>query len=103
MLLCGIIDQLLPSTKLENSENRITFSYFFCRGTNRGLSSSTAVLRGLIHLMVIQHPSLVSHLRDDQGHNRADWNSGVAIGELFRKMIAYPTLQETYLIIDALD
>ncbi|CAF3446546.1 unnamed protein product [Fusarium graminearum] len=98
MLLCGIIDELRPSTRLENSESHISLSYFFCQATNSALNNATAVIRGLIYLLVVQQPCLLSHLRAN-----IHWDSRVAIEELFRKIVADPALKEAYLIVDALD
>ncbi|CZS79707.1 unnamed protein product [Fusarium graminearum] len=98
MLLCGIIDELQPSTRLENSESHISLSYFFCQATNSALNNTTAVIRGLIYLLVVQQPCLLSHLRSN-----IHWDSRVAIEDLFRKIVADPVLEEAYLIVDALD
>nr|CEG02763.1 unnamed protein product [Fusarium pseudograminearum CS3487] len=98
MLLCGIIDELRPSTRLENAQSHISLSYFFCQATNSNLNNSTAVIRGLIYLLVVQQPCLLSHLRAN-----IHWDSRVAIEELFRKIVADPILEEAYLIVDALD
>ncbi|WZH42297.1 uncharacterized protein QYS62_003288 [Fusarium acuminatum] len=103
MLLCGIIDELLPSTRLENPESLVSLSYFFCQATHPDLRNSTAVLQGLIYLLVMQQPCLASHLQDWQGHNTAHRNSWFETEILFRKIVADPALQEAYLIVDALD
>ncbi|KAG8670955.1 hypothetical protein FPOAC1_004190 [Fusarium poae] len=98
MLICGIINELLSSTKLANPESPISLSYFFCQATNSSLNNSTAVIRGLIYLLVVQQPSLLSYLRAN-----THWDTRVAIEGLFRKIIADPSLQQVYLIVDALD
>lgn len=103
MLLCGIIDELLPSSRLKNPESQISVSYFFCQATHPELRNSTAVLQGLIYLLVVQQPCLASHLKDWQGHNTAHRNSWFETEILFRKIVADPALQEAYLIVDALD
>ncbi|KAG9229085.1 hypothetical protein BJ875DRAFT_508153 [Amylocarpus encephaloides] len=62
----------------------VALSYFFCQATDPPINSATAVLRGLIYLLVDQQPALLKHVRmkyDDAGK------------ELF----------STYVIIDALD
>ncbi|KAH6970148.1 hypothetical protein DER45DRAFT_582331 [Fusarium avenaceum] len=103
MLLCGIIDELLPSIRLENPESQISLSYFFCQATYPELRNSTTVLQGLIYLLVMQQPCLASHLQDWEGHNTAHRNSWFETEILFRKIVADPALQEAYLIVDALD
>ncbi|WXC44635.1 hypothetical protein QX201_004370 [Fusarium graminearum] len=66
--------------------------------TNSALNNATAVIRGLIYLLVVQQPCLLSHLRAN-----IHWDSRVAIEDLFRKIVADPVLEEAYLIVDALD
>ncbi|RGP77356.1 hypothetical protein FLONG3_4494 [Fusarium longipes] len=103
MLLCGIIDHLLPSSKLENPESQIALSYFFCQATEPDLRNSTAVLQGLIYLLVTQNPCLMSHLKDGKRMDATHRNFMKDTRDLFRKIVADPALQETYLIVDALD
>jgi hypothetical protein len=101
MLLCGIIDELQTAKK-----NLV--SYFFCQATDSRISSATAVLRGLLYLLVSQQSSLVSSVRKryDNGGKAIfeDANAWVALTEMFADVLKDPTLQNTtYLIIDALD
>ncbi|CAH0055795.1 unnamed protein product [Clonostachys solani] len=56
MLLCGIIDEL------EEGFNCL-LSYFFCQATETQLSNAASVLRGLIYLLILQQPSLISRVR----------------------------------------
>jgi hypothetical protein len=102
MLLCGIINELyrsMPSTTL--------LSYFFFQATDSRINSATAVLRGLLYMLVDQQPSLISHVR--KKHDRAgkalfeDANAWVALTEIFVDVLRDPSLRTTYLIIDALD
>ncbi|KAF2830975.1 vegetative incompatibility protein HET-E-1 [Ophiobolus disseminans] len=102
MLLCGIIDELnrsMPRTAL--------LSYFFCQATDSRINSATAVLRGLLYMLIIQQPSLVSYVRNK--YNRVgktlfeDANAWVALTEIFVDVLQDPSLSTTYLIIDALD
>ncbi|KAF5978534.1 heterokaryon incompatibility protein het-E-1 [Fusarium coicis] len=78
-----------------------TISYFFCQATNSGLNNYTAILKGLIYLLVIQHPTAVSHLDDKKDENH--WNYKVSLEGTFRKILDDPGLGETYLLVDALD
>ncbi|KAF7502486.1 Vegetative incompatibility protein HET-E-1 [Endocarpon pusillum] len=57
MLLCGIVDELRKS-----AAEMGLLSYFFCQATDSRINSATAVLRGLIYLLVDQQPSLISHV-----------------------------------------
>jgi hypothetical protein len=102
MLLCGIIDELyssLPKTTL--------MSYFFCQASDSRLNSATAVVRGLLYMLMEQQPSLVSHIR--KKHNHAgkslfeDANAWVALTEIFVDVLRDQSLRPTYLIIDGLD
>jgi archaellum biogenesis ATPase FlaH len=102
MLLCGIINELnksMPKTAL--------LSYFFCEATNSRINNATAVLRGLIYMLVCQQPSLISHIRKEYDHaGKAlfeDSDAWFALSEVFTDMLQDHTLNSTYLIIDALD
>ncbi|KAK3349887.1 beta transducin-like protein HET-E2C [Lasiosphaeria hispida] len=93
MLLCGIIDDLL--------------SYFFCQATDSHTNNATIVLRGLIYLLIVQQPTLVSHLRRKYDHAGKtlfeDANAWFALSEIFGNILQDPSLQTTYFVIDALD
>lgn len=100
MLLCGILDEL---KKLSTAN----ISYFFCQATDSRINTATAVLRGLIYLLVDQQPSLISHIRNryDQAGKQLfdDANAWVALSAIFKNVLQDPTLRMTYLVIDALD
>jgi hypothetical protein len=102
MLLCGIINELQKTTAKTD-----LISYFFCQATNECINNATAVLRGLMYLLVNQQPSLISHIRKKFDHaGKAlfeDANAWVAITGIFTNMLQDPSLNTTYLIIDALD
>ncbi|KAH3954121.1 hypothetical protein HBI25_015760 [Parastagonospora nodorum] len=72
MLLCGVVNEL------EKTSRGATVSYFFCQAADSRINSATAVLSGLLFLLLSQHPSLIHHARAKD-------------------------LPTTYLIIDALD
>ncbi|KAJ4246822.1 hypothetical protein NW762_013374 [Fusarium torreyae] len=103
MLLCGIIDELHPSTKLNDPKNRISLAYFFCQATNSGLNNAASVLRGLAYLLVLQQPHLLSHFDGIQQRPTTHSNAWVAIQKRFLEVMADPALRETYFIVDALD
>ena len=102
MLLCGIINELKKS--MAKTE---LLSYFFCQATDSRINNATAVLRGLVYLLVDQQPSLVSHIRKKHDHAGKtlfeDANAWVALSEMFLNILQDPSLNSTYLIIDALD
>jgi hypothetical protein len=102
MLLCGIINELRSSMS-----RTALLSYFFCQATDSRINSATAVLRGLLYMLVDQQPSLVSHIR--KKHDRAgkalfeDANAWLALTEIFMDVLQDPSLSMAYLVIDALD
>lgn len=102
MLLCGIIDEL---TKF--APDAATVSFFFCQATDIRTNHATAVLRGLIFMLVDQQPSLISHIRrqyDKTGKQVfEDVNAWEALSEILTRILEDPLLQTTYIIIDALD
>ncbi|KAF2190121.1 hypothetical protein K469DRAFT_23798 [Zopfia rhizophila CBS 207.26] len=102
MLLCSItneLEKLMAKTDL--------LSYFFCQATDSRINNATAVLRGLLYVLVVQQPSLVSHIQKKHGHAGKplfkDANAWVALSEIFTSMLEDLSLNSTYLIIDALD
>src|SRR5436190_18803003 len=102
MLLCGIVNELKKSIARTD-----LLSYFFCQATDSRINSATAVLRGLVYLLVNQQPSLISHIRKKHDHAGKtlfeDVNAWVALSEIFTNILQDPSLNSTFLIIDALD
>ncbi|KAF2730824.1 beta transducin-like protein HET-D2Y [Polyplosphaeria fusca] len=102
MLLCGIINELNKSMAETN-----LLSYFFCQAADPRINSATAVLRGLLFMLVNQQPSLISHLREkyDQIGKALfeDTNSWVALSEIFASIVQDVSLKMTHLVIDGLD
>ncbi|KAH6694365.1 hypothetical protein BKA61DRAFT_564174 [Leptodontidium sp. MPI-SDFR-AT-0119] len=102
MLLCGIINELEKSMSKTD-----ILSYFFCQATDSRINDATAVLRGLVYLLVNQQPSLISHIQKKHGHAGKslfeDANSWIAMSEIFTSILQDPSLRSTFLIIDALD
>ncbi|KAJ5507056.1 hypothetical protein N7527_009199 [Penicillium freii] len=102
MLFCGIIDEL---TRLFGDTANVSF--FFCQATDARINNATAVLRGLIYSLVEKQPSLLSHVQSQ--YDKAgkalfeDINAWNALFGIFTDILKDPTLQSTYLIIDALD
>ncbi|KAF5846014.1 hypothetical protein GGP41_008478 [Bipolaris sorokiniana] len=102
MLLCGVINELRSSLP----QNTL-LSYFFCQATDSRINSATAVLRGLLYMLVHQQPSLISHVRKKHDHAGKslfeDANAWVALTEIFANVLQDVSLGTTYLIVDALD
>jgi hypothetical protein len=99
MLLCGIVNELQKSKSV--------LSYFFCQATDSRINNATAVLRGLLYMLVSQQPSLISHIRKKYDHAGKslfdDANAWVALAEIFTNILRDPDLNTTFLMIDALD
>ncbi|KAL7956343.1 hypothetical protein V8C34DRAFT_326371 [Trichoderma compactum] len=91
MLLCGIIDEMEKSTTTQ------CLSYFFCQATELQLKNATAVLRGLIYMIITQRPALISHKLFEDG------NSWEALSKILLAILNDPSLTDAILIIDALD
>ncbi|KAG4427767.1 hypothetical protein IFR05_016752, partial [Cadophora sp. M221] len=103
MLLCGIIDELSRGKDIAALP-----SYFFCQATDSRLNNATAVLGGLIYLLIEQQPSLISHVqkRYDQGAKTPfeGVNGWAALSIVFEDILRDSKSQSgTYLIVDALD
>ncbi|KAK2034265.1 hypothetical protein LX32DRAFT_552142 [Colletotrichum zoysiae] len=101
MLLCGII------AELERRSVDCVLSYFFCQATDARLNNATAVLRGLIYLLLDQQPSLIGRLRKKYDHAGKqlfeDVNGWDALSRILLSILQDLGSQTTYLVIDALD
>ncbi|KAF2736565.1 hypothetical protein EJ04DRAFT_157950 [Polyplosphaeria fusca] len=102
MLLCGIIDELSKCT-----DKTTILSYFFFQATDSRINSATAVLRGLLFMLVSQQPSLVSHLRKKHDQTGKalfeDANAWVVLCEIFTNILHDPSSCNMYFFVDALD
>ncbi|KAF5639275.1 vegetatible incompatibility het-e-1 [Fusarium sp. NRRL 52700] len=100
MLLCGLINEL-------EKEHNTLLSYFFCQATEARLSNATAVLRGLIYLLLVQRPPLISYIEEKYDHAGKqlfeDGNAWQALSKIFRRMLEDPLLDGVLLAVDALD
>ncbi|KAJ5751978.1 hypothetical protein N7520_008895 [Penicillium odoratum] len=103
MLLCGIINELNKSSPASDT----TVVFFFCQATDARINHSTAVLRGLIFMLIDQHPEFISHVRreyDKAGEKIfQDANAWQVLLGILTSIFQDPLLQKTYLIIDALN
>ncbi|KAJ5341490.1 hypothetical protein N7541_010614 [Penicillium brevicompactum] len=82
-------------------------SFFFCQETDKDLNNATGVLRGLIHQLVVQHPTLITYLRkeyDNAGANMFNSNRAFhSLNKIFLSMLQDPRVDTIYLMLDALD
>ena len=95
MLICGIIDEL--SKEVVNDSN---VAYFFCQARDDRINNATAVVRGLIYMLVKQHSSLISHIPDGLPENENAW---IQVRSVFLDILGDEALDSPCLIIDALD
>ncbi|KAL7793983.1 WD40-repeat-containing domain protein [Trichoderma afarasin] len=107
MLLCGIINEIEPSTRLSDQNADTLLSYFFFQATDVRFNSSTAMLRNLIYLLVVQQPSLARRIREMYGSiDRAPFEDSISWDDLlvlFKNILRDLGGTTTYLIIDALN
>jgi len=102
MLMCGIINELQKS-----SATTAIVPYFFCQATDRRTNTATAVLRGLIYMLVCQQPSLISYVQrdyDTAGKSLFDdVNARVTLIGILGSMLSDSLLDGAYVVVDALD
>ncbi|KAJ5533190.1 hypothetical protein N7494_009742 [Penicillium frequentans] len=102
MLLCGVIEELTQS--IGNTANIL---FFFCQASDSRINTATAVLRGLIYLLVEKEPSLLSHIQSEyDGAGKPlfeDANAWTALERIFSSILDGLTFRRIYIIIDALD
>lgn len=102
MLLCGIIDELIR-------QDSSTVAFFFCQATDQRINHASAVLRGLIYLLIDRQPFLLRYVRNEFDKARKDLfqdtNAWSALSRIFKNILNDPRLQDIYfkLVIDALD
>jgi hypothetical protein len=102
MLLCGIVNELK-----KNITGSDLLAYFFCQANDSRINNATAVLRGLIYLLVEQQPSLISYVQNK--YEKAgkeifdDGNAWVTLSDILTNILQDPKSNHTTLIVDALD
>ncbi|CAG8428408.1 unnamed protein product [Penicillium salamii] len=95
MLLCGIVDEL---SHMANSCTNIAFA--FCQANKETRNNASAVLRGLIYMLVKQQPSLITSISEESFSGDNAW---FALQRAFINILNNPELQASYLVIDGLD
>lgn len=100
MLLCSIINWLRTNEKA-------TLAYFFCQKSDENLSSSAAVLRGLVYMLAREHDTireLVQEEYKNAGKNLFwDRNAWYALKEILITALHREGLGDIVIIVDALD
>ncbi|KAL5359312.1 hypothetical protein BJX96DRAFT_56435 [Aspergillus floccosus] len=107
MLLCGIINELGPTTKLEDPLAQTFLSFFFCQATVPERSNAHAVLCGLIYMLIDTQPSFLSFVQKkfkDTGEPRfGDKEAWAALCIIFLNILREANSDRIYIVIDALD
>lgn len=104
MLLIGIIQEL--TAQLDTYFDKPHLSYFFCQGTDVNLNTATAVLKGLVWMLLRQEKSLIRHLdmfKDFGAKLFEDRNAFYNLKKIFQNMLEDGVLRRAYLVVDALD
>ncbi|KAI0387782.1 hypothetical protein F5Y04DRAFT_240976 [Hypomontagnella monticulosa] len=103
MLLCSIINELKGSLP-----DGCILSFFFCQATDQNLNNATAVLRGIIYMLVDQDRSLLKPLQEE--YKKAgrrlfeDGNAWDALSRIFNIMLQMVDGNKSLVfVIDALD
>lgn len=106
MLLIGIIQKLEDELR-NQQETRFDppyLSYFFVQGTSEKLNTATAVLRGLIWMLLRQNHSLIQHAMVLSEQNIDDeLSSFFNLQNIFFAMLKSLIMRRVYLVVDALD
>ncbi|KAK0707058.1 NACHT domain-containing protein [Lasiosphaeria miniovina] len=104
MLLCGIIDELRQEVHQSTIPGLLSF---FCQATNKHINNATAVVRGLLYMLIEQRPSLLGYVRKKHEHAGErlfeEENAWFALSEILADVLQDPALPSACLIIDALD
>jgi hypothetical protein len=109
MLLCGIIDEFEATIGSGSLPDAGLISYFFCEATDPRLRTSTAVLKGLMYLLLNRHGPLTHHLEAKHKHagkqlfDDTNVNTFSALSGVLDSLLRDPALPPTYLLVDALD
>lgn len=102
MLLCDIINKLEKS--ITDTE---ILSFFFCQIINTCINSVTAVLCGLIYLLINRQLLLILHVQKKYDSVKKqifkNANAWVILSEIFTSILNDSILQSIYLIIDVLN
>ncbi|KAI8674310.1 NACHT domain-containing protein [Fusarium keratoplasticum] len=97
MLLCGIIDELRETT-----DNAISHSFF--PSTNSGFKSATALVRELIHHLVVQRPWLLEYVRESDELFKKTLSGALTsledFSDVLRIMLGHASMTDTVFIID---
>lgn len=101
MLICGIINTLMGITPKK------PLAFFFCQAANFKLNNASAVLRGLIFMILDSQPHLISDIQIDFQHSLEnlpeDGEAFFPLKRVMKAILEHPRLKPAWLVIDALD
>ncbi|KAJ2893164.1 hypothetical protein MKZ38_008980 [Zalerion maritima] len=107
MLFTIIIEELEQQLKQLRGSTKPNLSYVFCQATNSNLKNPTAVLKGLIYLLCVHNPPLVSCLRKRYNTSGAKLFKGdnifFALSQVFEDMLRDDSLMGKYILVDVLN
>ncbi|KAF3191529.1 hypothetical protein TWF788_006126 [Orbilia oligospora] len=107
MLLCGLIEELGPTTRLNDKSSDRLLAYFLFQGTDSRINNATAALRSLIYMLVNQHPALILAIREKYDASGKqlfqDPNAWFALSTIITSILEDFKQCKVCIIIDALD
>lgn len=108
MLICRLINELSPTTKLKNQVASNVLSYFFCDANSSDQNDAISVLRGMIYLLIKQDQQANECFRAEFGKFDAVYfeTKPLTFSQLrsaFVKILKSLASKCVYLIIDGLD
>ena len=105
MLVMRIVREFLCRLDVYFDEPYILF--FFCLGTDAGLNTAVAVLKGLIHMLIRRERSLFRYLEKeyaDYGDSVFDRDTSFpTLSRIFESMLEDEAVKRIIIVIDALD
>ncbi|KAG5977569.1 hypothetical protein E4U55_006657 [Claviceps digitariae] len=104
MLLIGIVREI----STQSAAFVPSVSYYFCQGTaDHVRNNATAILRGLLWMLLVQQPRLIQHLRSKHRYAGSslftDSNAFGAMSEALESMLTDPAMTPACFVVDALD
>ncbi|KAG8531939.1 uncharacterized protein KY384_003575 [Bacidia gigantensis] len=107
MLAISLVKDLTEKVRLQGSATTSALAYFFCDNKDSRRKTCTSVLRGLIYQLICQRPELCVHLREQyekqKEHLFSSPNAAQSLWRIFRDIVSSESLQQIYIVIDALD
>ncbi|KAF3288102.1 hypothetical protein TWF132_008080 [Orbilia oligospora] len=107
MLLCSLIEELGPKTRLNDKSSDKLLACFLFQGTDSPINNATAALRSLIYMLVDQHPALILTIREKYDASGKqlfqDPNAWFALSTILTSILEDFKQCKVCIVIDALD